>query len=198
MSRDESSAFQDVLTGLIDTKFKTLFHQNTTKKSMVDMAVDILDADLSEFDPESAGTIGITLLLLVFLGALLCAWSQRCWCCRVCCFANRLVPNNDSKDEIIGDDDFDPEAVHTDPRVEVTEQLGKHMDIDDDMPATSPACTETNSDEDDDGEDGVGESGRGGGGGTQPESAYDKDSRACCDAVANCLERESTATAASK
>ena len=167
----------------------------TSAADAVKHAIDVLDADVSELDPESLVLIAVSIPILLVVIICFCLWVNECRCCCFCCFGRRLVPNTDSKDsDIIGDEEFDPEAVHTDPALkksDVSKPMIKKNDTDDDVTPTSPPATESSGEEEEE------EEGNGGGGGQQngvranrSETPYEKDSRACCGAVADCLERE--------
>ena len=165
---------------------------NVTAKEFVKGIIDVLDADVSELDPQIAQVMVVSLPLCFVMIMFACAWINKCRCCCLCCFGRRLVPNTDAKDDIIGDDEFDPEAVHTDPPLKRSKE-----DVDDVTP-TSPPVTESS--EDDDSQENQERSPspplkRGGKRkGPQPvsttETAYEKDSKACCNAVATCLEKQ--------
>lgn len=198
MSGHES--FTELLDNLIEKNFKHSLMSNSTASKVVKQVIDVLDADVSDLDPELAAAIGILIASLFILSVVCCVWFQKCKCCCLCCFGRKLLPNTDAKDDaILGDEEYDPEAVHTDPRITKSKslpkkKLRKYSDVDDGITPTSPAATESseNDERDEDEDETENESATGGldGSGARTESAYEKDSRACCDAVASCMKRE--------
>ena len=114
--------------------------------------IDVLDADVSELDPNIVALSAVGVPLLVILSAVFFSWFNKCRCCCFCCFGRKLVPNTDVKEDIIGDEEFAAEAVHTDPKI----PSKKHSDIDeadgaggadDGITPTSPPVTESSEDD---------------------------------------------------
>lgn len=173
----------------------------------VKQVIDVLDADVSDLDPfvvaVAAVCFPLLAIVIVFLGywllpIMLCG-------CSLCsfCSGRKLVP----KDDIIGgerrdDDDgsrSDVEDVYTDPKPKTkktgkTGKAGKAGSRNKRQTSTSTSLEP------------IGESGVSGGRGSESsdeedsresvnsnngrprsESAYERDSKACCKAVAKCL-----------
>lgn len=127
--------------------------------SMIKHAIDVLDADVSELDPNVVALSAVCVPLLVLFASVFVSWFQKCGCCCFCCFGRRLVPNTDVKEEIIGDDEFDAEAVHIDPTIPSDSDAlnpKKHVKridsdgadgADDGIAPTSPPATESSEDD---------------------------------------------------
>ena len=153
--------------------------------SAVKHVIDVLDADVSDLDPNVIAVTAVCIPLILVASVVFCTWYEKCKCCCFCCFGRRLIPNTDAKDNIIGDEDFDPEAVHTDPEPHtsasgtVSPKSSTRDDVDDGAVPTSPPVTESSDDEER-------ETG---------EAAYEKDSKACCNAVASCLQKDTSEVA---
>lgn len=185
-----------------DESFSTLvkhLYSNVTAKEVVQNVIQTLDADISEIDPVIAAAMSVILPMCCILILVCC----------VCCGRWNRVPNAKASklsEEIIGDDEdeFDPEAVHTDPKVSkikggrrVSKRGKRYSDIDDAGPI-SPVDTESGDDQDN--VDGEGRVARKEDDGDvfddvtpsvgAPKTSFDRDSKACCSAVASCLERE--------
>ena len=118
--------------------------------------IDVLDADVSELDPNIVALSAVGVPLLVVLSAVFFSWFNKCRCCCFCCFGRKLIPNTDVKEDIIGDEEFGAEAVHTDPKIPTDSDIAKskkHSDIDDadgaddGIAPTSPPATESSEDE---------------------------------------------------
>jgi len=118
--------------------------------------IDVLDADVSELDPNIVALSAVGVPLLVILAAVFFSWFNKCRCCCFCCFGRKLIPNTDAKEDIIGDDEFDTEAVHTDPKIPSDSgatKPQKNLDADspngadDGIAPTSPPATESSEDD---------------------------------------------------
>ena len=118
--------------------------------------IDVLDADVSELDPNIVALSVVGVPLLVMLAAVFFSWFNKCRCCCFCCFGRKLIPNTDAKEDIIGDDEFDAESVHTDPKIPLVldaPNAKKRSDsndadgADDGISPTSPPTTESSEDE---------------------------------------------------
>lgn len=124
--------------------------------SAVRHVIGVLDADVSELDPNVVALSAVCIPLVIVFLATCFAWIHKCKCCCFCCFGRRLLPDTDSKEDILGDEEFDTEAVHTDPKLtsESTElNPKKRNDTDDGIAPTSPPVTESSEDEvEDDGD----------------------------------------------
>lgn len=187
-----------------DESFSTLvkhLYSNVTAREVVQNVIQNLDADISDIDPIVAVAMSVILPVCCILILMCC----------VCCGRWNRVPNAKAtklSEEIIGDDEdeFDPEAVHTDPKVgkiksgrRVSKRDKRYSDIDDAGPV-SPVDSESGDDQDNDG-GGKGREARKEDGDEDvfddvtpsvgaPKTSFDRDSKACCSAVASCLERE--------
>jgi len=118
--------------------------------SVVRHVIDVLDADVSQLDPNVVALSAFAVPLLIVFLVTCFAWIHKCKCCCFCCFGRKLLPNTDSKDDILGDDEFDTEGVHTDPKVpseSIELKPGKRNDTDDGVTPTSPQTTESSEDE---------------------------------------------------
>jgi hypothetical protein len=124
--------------------------------SMIKHAIDVLDADVSDLDPNVVALSVVGVPILVVFASVFVSWFQKCRCCCFCCFGRRLVPNTDAKEDIIGDEEFDAEAVHTDPTIPSDSDAlnpKKHIDsggadgADDGIAPTSPPATESSEDD---------------------------------------------------
>lgn len=150
--------------------------------SAVKHVIDVLDADVSDLDPNIIAVAAVCIPLVLVASVAFCTWYEKCKCCCFCCFGRRLIPNSDAKDCIVGDEDFDPEAVHTDPKIKVDKSDTKSAtqdDIDDGIVPTSPPVTESSDEEEQ-------ETGK---------AAFEKNSKACCKVVASCLQKDTSETA---
>ena len=181
----------------------------------VKQVIDVLDADVSDLDPYVVVVAAVCFPLLVAMLVFTGLWLRPVFCgCSWCsfCSGRKLIPKDD--DNIIGgkqndDDDVDDgnrsdlEDVYTDPKLK-TKKTGKtaKKQTSTNTRQTSKRQTITNTSLEPIGESGVSgghasessdeenskESVTSNNGRPRSESAYERDSKACCKAVAKCLD----------
>lgn len=203
----ENNSFQTFVDNILNTGLESLHSPNLanlTASQVVKDVIDILDSNVSELDPVVAIVMAACIPTVILLILFACARFNKCKCCCFCCFGRRLVPNTDSKDDndILGDDEHDPEAVYTDPKINTrkkhkTKQLASSLDD----PVPISPTTDGSELEEEEAEEGEEEEDTGMDGQIRDDddmemppisstSAYEKDSKACCGAVAACLEKQ--------
>ena len=196
----KDNSIETLVDNLLNTKLDSLHVPNLanlTASQVVKDVIEILDSNLSELDPVVAIVMAACIPTLILVLLFACARFNKCRFCCFCCFGRRLLPNTDAKDDIIGDEDFDAEAIHTDPKITSRKKhKGKAVASSPDDPAPISPTTE-GSDEEYDGHGGRKESEDDAEDEEEAQcstpskpSSYEKNSKACCGAVAACLENE--------